>query len=282
MVDAYMSCAALLCASCGEARRAAIAADGEAPADPADESSYDSDAYPKGPYPDGGGEADTPQHCDACGTFLENPLTPDGLAYVREAIAEAMTATPFDPDAPALKIWREFYADELEQYTDSEFGAERRAGYQEESAALLKDVSPFVRYYLGTATEAGVEPPLWDPRSGGDRLTQFAPDDIAPEALRPMIGRAAELESALRPIIERAAADESFRVPGSHGESIWEAAGSFARLEAEGSGVGFWDGRWNGYGDELSDALKQWSGGINIGESIEGLYFGDDGGIYGN
>jgi len=28
-----------------------------------------------GPYPDGGGEADAPQHCGGCGVFLENPLT---------------------------------------------------------------------------------------------------------------------------------------------------------------------------------------------------------------
>jgi hypothetical protein len=49
-----------------------------------DQSSYDSDEYPKGPYPDGGGEADTPQHCDHCHCFLENPLTSDGYDYVRE------------------------------------------------------------------------------------------------------------------------------------------------------------------------------------------------------
>jgi hypothetical protein len=28
------------------------------------ESDYDSEDLPKGPYADGGGEADTPQHCD--------------------------------------------------------------------------------------------------------------------------------------------------------------------------------------------------------------------------
>lgn len=40
--------------------------------------------YPQGPYPNGGGEADSPQHCRSCGLFLENPLTDDGLAYIRQ------------------------------------------------------------------------------------------------------------------------------------------------------------------------------------------------------
>jgi hypothetical protein len=34
------------------------------------ESDYDSDDLPKGPYAQGGGEADTPQHCEGCGQFL--------------------------------------------------------------------------------------------------------------------------------------------------------------------------------------------------------------------
>ena len=47
----------------------------------------DSDTYPQGPFPYGGGEADSPQHCGGCGAFLENPLTPDGDEYVTEAVA---------------------------------------------------------------------------------------------------------------------------------------------------------------------------------------------------
>ena len=54
-------------------------------------------------YPDGGGEADSPHHCDACGTFLENPLTPDGEAYVRQQ----MTA---GGRPGVLAEWREFYS----------------------------------------------------------------------------------------------------------------------------------------------------------------------------
>lgn len=91
----FMYQAALLCEDCGEAQRkhldAAFAENGIEPVDADDESSYDSDRYPKGPYADGGGEADCPQHCDQCGVFLENPLTPDGDTYVRNAAREFET-----------------------------------------------------------------------------------------------------------------------------------------------------------------------------------------------
>lgn len=69
---------------------------------------YDSDDFPKGPYGDGGGEADTPQHCDHCGVFLENPLTADGIAYVTDVLKERYAG-----EGTALALWREFYADEL-------------------------------------------------------------------------------------------------------------------------------------------------------------------------
>ncbi len=47
----------------------------------------------EGPYPDGGGEADCPQHCAACGIPLENPLTSDGVTYVLDAIRESTADT---------------------------------------------------------------------------------------------------------------------------------------------------------------------------------------------
>lgn len=53
-----------------------------------DESSYDSNDWPKGPFPNGGGEADTPQHCDHCGEFLQNVLTNDGDSWLRNEAAE--------------------------------------------------------------------------------------------------------------------------------------------------------------------------------------------------
>lgn len=79
---AFLFRAALHCETCARAYMAAHAA--PAWADLSDESSYDSDDWPKGPYPDGGGESDSPSHCDTCGEFLDNPLTPDGAAYVAD------------------------------------------------------------------------------------------------------------------------------------------------------------------------------------------------------
>jgi len=113
-MEAFMYQAALYCAPCGEKIRADLDAAGKRPEDPAAESTYDSDVYPKGPYPDGGGEADSPQHCDACNVFLENPLTQDGHAYVAEQVSEALTAIlqgrrePID-HASALGRWIHHY-----------------------------------------------------------------------------------------------------------------------------------------------------------------------------
>jgi hypothetical protein len=77
--------------------------------EPRSESLYDSDDFPKGPYPDGGGEADSPQHCDSCNVFLENPLTPEGRSHVRRELADGAG------DKAVLERWRDFYGmDDLE------------------------------------------------------------------------------------------------------------------------------------------------------------------------
>lgn len=102
-MDVYIFQAALLCKHDGEKVRRELTRSGKAPEDPDDEHSYDSDDFPKGPYPDGGGEADTPQHCDICHMFLENPLTGDGMQYVLEALDEGRG------DADVLKEWADFY-----------------------------------------------------------------------------------------------------------------------------------------------------------------------------
>jgi len=79
---AYMYRAAFLCEECGESKQKELKGTGA-------ESSGESDVYPQGPYPDGGGEADSPQHCDSCEKFLQNPLTSEGDDYVRESYSEA-------------------------------------------------------------------------------------------------------------------------------------------------------------------------------------------------
>ena len=119
---AYVYKADLLCEDCGEKIRAELTKAGKAPANPNNEHSYDSDDFPKGPYPDGGGEDDTPQHCgmdldcvnaDEYGSmFLENPLTEDGYAYVKAACKEAHVNE--DGVSVALDIWADFYDIDLD------------------------------------------------------------------------------------------------------------------------------------------------------------------------
>ena len=43
----------------------------------------DENVYPQGPFSNGGGESDIPQHCDICHNFLENPLTPEGETHLK-------------------------------------------------------------------------------------------------------------------------------------------------------------------------------------------------------
>jgi hypothetical protein len=121
-MDAYVYQAALSCGPCMirrlvEEKKASPGALGMEPAEAlqqivsangfTDENDYDSDDLPKGPYSNGGGEADTPQHCDGCGAFLENPLTGDGVRYVNEKLTEH--ARDGSGNAEVLKAWAEHY-----------------------------------------------------------------------------------------------------------------------------------------------------------------------------
>jgi len=123
-MQVYFYAADIFCKDCGEKIREDITEEGFAPPDVDDESSYDSGEFPKGPYPDGGGESDSPQHCgsgsdcpnaiefavDSCGfgdgikvgCWLENELTGEGVEYVKEAIREG---------GEVAELWAEYYID---------------------------------------------------------------------------------------------------------------------------------------------------------------------------
>jgi hypothetical protein len=107
-MQAYIYQAALLCEECGEEGCRKLIAQGKAPEDPTDEYSFDSDWFPKGPYLDGGGEADCPQHCDHCEVFLRNSLTTDGYEYAREQAANSCA------DSVARTEWAPFYGIDTE------------------------------------------------------------------------------------------------------------------------------------------------------------------------
>jgi len=62
---------------------------------------------PDGPIAEGGGEADSPQHCDICGMFLENQLTVAGVEFVAERLL-ALAGASFDGH---LGEWFRFYGD---------------------------------------------------------------------------------------------------------------------------------------------------------------------------
>ena len=120
-MDAYVFNAALYCADCATDKTIELCGlNNECACRDCDErrDGYDdSERYPQGPYPNGGGEADCPQHCDSCGLFLENPLTGDGQKYVLDALAAEDEWREGDADhglsSDATDVWRKFYGDTL-------------------------------------------------------------------------------------------------------------------------------------------------------------------------
>lgn len=122
MCSVYIYTADLYCEDCGVALREMILGESAPEFDPDDETTYDSDEFPKGPYEDGGGEADSPHHCgsgaECCnaitlkdgskvGAFLENPLTCEGQQYVRDAIADFHQQGRGQEEV--LRLWAEYY-----------------------------------------------------------------------------------------------------------------------------------------------------------------------------
>jgi hypothetical protein len=92
MCKVYIFQADIYCEACGEAMRADAILGGP-------------DELPQGPFTCD--EADTPLHCGACGEFLESPLTSDGLAYAREAVAMRPR------HGVAARVWAPFYGIEV-------------------------------------------------------------------------------------------------------------------------------------------------------------------------
>lgn len=171
-MDAYIYAADVYCDACGESIRNRITSEGHAPADPDDEGSYDSGEFPKGPEIDGGGEADSPNHCGAgprclnaieldghkVGAFLENPLTPEGERYVQELHRD-------DP-SEVTALWMEHY--ELEPLPEPSTLARSRQNDDErqpewELVANLGDVDP-ITYggFVVYRDKRGVYPPEAD------------------------------------------------------------------------------------------------------------------------
>ena len=104
------------CHECGKALKADITVNGHAPADPDDETSFDSDEFPT--HCSETDESDSPNHCaagDSCyaaielpdgtkiGALLTESLTTDGEEYVKEAVAEG------EDSGVAVQVWKPYY-----------------------------------------------------------------------------------------------------------------------------------------------------------------------------
>jgi hypothetical protein len=111
---AYIYQADVWCDKCGEHIKAELARNGTVPDDPEDESSYDSDEYPKS-YDAENGEADSPQNCadgrcggfangHGYGTFLQNRLTGEGYRYLKGILDEHGAGLP-----EYAQEWADYY-----------------------------------------------------------------------------------------------------------------------------------------------------------------------------
>jgi hypothetical protein len=97
MTMGYIFNAALYCKECGDAIKASITATDKG----------DSDTFPQ--ECDVAAESDCPQHCDKCGGFLENQLTPYGYQYVANALVKG-------GETDILAVWREYYQGDTELF----------------------------------------------------------------------------------------------------------------------------------------------------------------------
>jgi hypothetical protein len=104
-MDAYVYMAALYCSDCARKIQRELEDEGETI------HTGDSGDWPQGPYRDGGGESDSPQHCDECGYFLRNPLTPEGREYVKQAWIESLDRDP--EDNKVVYEWVQWYGIEV-------------------------------------------------------------------------------------------------------------------------------------------------------------------------
>ena len=125
--DVYMFQGALYCEDCGQAIQEEIRQDGKAPEDEDDERSFDSDDFPKGPFGDGGGEADSIHHCDSnerclnaielpckskIGAWLGNDLTSEGAQWLSDSIKESMFRDD-EHGRQVCRLWSLKYSDSI-------------------------------------------------------------------------------------------------------------------------------------------------------------------------
>ena len=115
--EVYIYRAALICSDCAVAIIEELEKEGQT-------DTGDSNDWPQGPHGDGGGEADSPQHCNLgkrcknslpvpngseIGCPLGNPMTDDGNAYVIEHIVKNILSSDAHRRAVG-RLWHHLYS----------------------------------------------------------------------------------------------------------------------------------------------------------------------------
>jgi len=180
--DVYMFQADLYCEDCGRDIQAKLRKEGKAPEDEDDEESFDSDDFPKGPYGEGGGEADGPHHCgsnEGClnaiklpcgskiGAWLGNPLTNDGIEWLSNTILEDLLTPRIDKTLDRLSSQRRLQSESHSQQVGRLWSYLYRVQLsgtdhliQVEGKALT---APIVKSFCQLVEERGREPYWLDP-----------------------------------------------------------------------------------------------------------------------
>lgn len=208
-MDAYVYQAALICGECAEVVMRERTNDGC------------SDNYPQGPYGDGGGESDVPQHCDHCGIFLENPLTKAGEEYVKEHVREG--------GSDVLDTWRSHY-DYL---------------FDEDDEEPVNVPDDYFDAFLGGYVECA----LWSScdDDGYSVYDDYGAEDFHSESMQFM--RESCLEFLQEPGVYR-----MLREVGSTAEQ----AGHDFWLTQNHHGAGFWDRGYGKIGDKLTERAQSY------------------------
>ena len=84
-MEVFIYQADFYCSNCTAGICIALQDEGKKPQNVIDEFTYDSDDYPKGPYPDGGGGANTANYCAECGVALDNPIIEEPTQWLDDA-----------------------------------------------------------------------------------------------------------------------------------------------------------------------------------------------------
>jgi hypothetical protein len=180
--DVYVYQADFLCEDCAEKLIQEFEKQGI-------EDTGDTNDFPQGPYPDGGGEADSPNHCGAgagcvnaievpkgskIGCPLGNPLTRDGMEYVSKGMAHDLVCENNPHSHGVQLLWSHIYPEVLRDCPLTMFPVDRPTSLplrrsliailarlkKKEQSVILPEIFTDCSYVYGGAT-SGSKTTLW-------------------------------------------------------------------------------------------------------------------------